>query len=61
MKEFKAYIIISHGKEIEQNTLRAGRDQCIKDFMEWAPFGSWSVAKDFGYRWKKVSVKLTLI
>lgn len=61
MKDFKGYVIVNDNGKPEQNSIKAGRYYCIENWLKHAPFGDWNVAKDFGYRCKKVNIQLELL
>jgi hypothetical protein len=55
--EKQMYMMFLNGKP-EYNTIRFGRKHCIEDFTLTGVFKDWKVAKDFGYRVKKVRVTI---
>lgn len=56
--KFDAYMIFYNDKA-QHNTITAGKSHCIESFIEYAPFGDWKTAKQYGHKCLKVSIDVS--
>jgi len=59
--EFIGYGIFDSKNKIIENSIKVGKSGCIANFLRYAPFGDWDVAKNMGHKCKKILINIQML